>query len=331
MIDVQVSSEYLHAMADVPGSQILVTGALGQIGSDLTTTLQGKYGKDSVLTTDIHDEGSQEGPFQFLDVLDYEAISKTISEYSIDTIYHLAAVLSAHGEKDPDLCEKVNLGGLQNILDAARNHGCRVFAPSSIAVFGPDSRPIAMQHSSLSPTTVYGRTKKDGEEMMLKYFHNYGVDVRGLRYPGLLSWTTPPTGGTTDYAVRVFFEIHANEKYDFFVREDTKLPMMMMQDAIRATMEIMSAPSENLSRWRSGYNIRGISFSASELANCIRSRNPNAEMRFIPDERQEIADNWPEDVDDAPARNDWGWQSRFDLEELVDSMIAGVAQSSSSF
>ena len=330
MIDVQVSSDYLHVMVGVSGSQILVTGALGQIGSDLTNTLRAMYGEGSVLTTDIHDEGSQEGPFQLLDVLDYEAISRAISEYSIDTIYHLAAVLSAHGEKDPDLCERVNLGGLQNILDAARNHGCRVFAPSSIAVFGPDSRPIAMQHSPLSPTTVYGRTKKEGEEMMLKYFHNYGVDARGLRYPGLLSWTTPPTGGTTDYAVQVFYEIHENGKYDFFVRGDTKLPMMMMQDAIRATMELMGAPSEKLSRWRPGYNVRGVSFSAMELANCIRSRKPNAVMRFIPDERQHIADTWPEDVDDAPARNDWGWESRFDIDQLVDSMMAGVAQSSSS-
>ena len=166
--------------------------------------------------------------------------------------------------------------------------------------------------------------------MMLKYFHNYGVDARGLRYPGLLSWTTPPTGGTTDYAVQVFYEIHENEKYDFFVRGDTKLPMMMMQDAIRATMELMSAPSENLSRWRPGYNIRGVSFSASELAHCIHSRKPNAVMRFIPDERQDIADNWPEDVDDTPARSDWGWESRFDMDQLVDSMMAGVAQSSSS-
>jgi len=317
-------------MVGVPGSQILVTGALGQIGSDLIKTLRAMHGKESVLATDIRDKESQEAPFQLLDVLDYESISRVISEHSIDTVYHLAAVLSAHGEKDPDLCERVNLGGLQNILDAARNHGCRVFAPSSIAVFGPDSRPIARQDSLLSPTTVYGRTKKEGEEMMLRYFQNHGVDARGLRYPGLLSWTTMPTGGTTDYAVEVFYEVHKNGKYDFFVREDTKLPMMMMEDAIRATMELMSTPSEKLSKWRSGYNIRGISFSASELANCIRARNPDAAMQFIPDERQDIADTWPEDVDDTPARAEWGWESRFDVDQLVDSMINGVAQSSPS-
>lgn len=312
-------------MADSPGDRILVTGALGQIGSDLVSRLREVYGQNSVIATDVQDQGDFPAPFLHLDVLDRDSLRQIISHYSIRTIYNLAAILSAHGEKDPDLCERVNLGGLQNVLDASREYGCRVFSPSSIAVFGPDSRPIARQASSLNPTTIYGVTKKKGEEMMLRYWENYGVNARGIRYPGLLSWKTVPTGGTTDYAVEVFNEIQAKGEYTFYVREDTRLPMMMMEDAIRATLMLMEAPSQGLSRWRAGYNVRGLTFSAIELATMIIAKKPGVEMRYIPDDRQKIADSWPEDLDDSPAKQEWGWKSAYDLEKMVDVMLAGFA------
>ena len=186
-------------------------------------------------------------------------------------------------------------------------------------------QPIVRQASSLNPTTIYGVTKKKGEEMMLRYWENYGVNARGIRYPGLLSWKTVPTGGTTDYAVEVFNEIQAKGEYTFYVREDTRLPMMMMDDAIRATLILMEAPSQGLSQWRAGYNVRGLTFSAIELATMIIAKKPGVEMRYVPDDRQKIADSWPEDLDDSPAKQEWGWKSTYDLEKMVDVMLAGFA------
>jgi len=312
-------------MVEPSDHRILVTGARGQIGSDLVTRLRESYGQDSVIASDVQGQGDVPSPFLHLDVLDQLGLHQAISEHSITTIYNLAAILSAHGEKDPDLCERVNLGGLQNVLDASREYGCRVFSPSSIAVFGPDSRPVAKQETPLNPTTKYGFTKKEGEKMMLKYWEDYGVDARGIRYPGLLSWKTLPTGGTTDFAVEVFSKIQAEGEYTFFVREDTKLPMMMMEDAIRATLLLMKAPGHSLSRWRSGYNVRGMTFSAAELADAIKRRIPSAEMRYVPDSRQKIADSWPQDLDDSFARLEWGWKSTYDLESMVVAMLEGFA------
>ena len=330
MVGVEVSSASCCDMPGHAGDNILVTGALGQIGTDLVSALRKTHGTETVIATDIYDRGNTDGPFMILDILEIAEINRLIRENSIGTIYNLAAILSAHGEKDPDLCERVNLGGLQNILDASKENRCRVFSPSSIAVFGPDSRPIAYQDSPTSPTTVYGKTKKKGEEMMLKYWRNEGVDTRGIRYPGLLSWKTIPTGGTTDYAVEVFHHIEDSGEYTYFVEEDTKLPMMMMEDAIRATKLLMEAPQSKLSEYRTGYNVRGLSFTAKQLSDQIKRYRPQSKFTFTPDERQLIANSWPEDLEDSAAVSDWNWNSSFDLDRMVKTMLDGFSQSSSS-
>jgi nucleoside-diphosphate-sugar epimerase len=243
-------------------------------------------------------------------------------------VYHLAALLSATAEKLPELAERVNVGGLITVLEAARKHSLRVYAPSSIAVFGPDSPNHAPQVTPLNPTTVYGRTKVTGERLARNYWNQYGIDVRGIRYPGLISYKAPAGGGTTDYAVEIFHEALANGHYDCFVRADTRLPMMYMDDAIRATISLMDAPAESLGESRVGYNIAGISFTAAELADAVAARVPDFTCDFKPDVRQEYADSWPDSIDDELARQDWGWRAEYDLDELCDTMIAGLQLSS---
>ena len=316
-------------MAEPPGDRILVTGALGQIGTELVSSLRENYGREKVLATDIRepDAGSSfpEGPFSNLSVLDGTGMEKMIQEEGIGTIFHLAAILSATGEKDPELCQRVNVGGTVCVLEAARDFGLKVFAPSSIAVFGPDSPDIALQSSPLNPTTMYGKTKVTGEILGLNYWKQYGVDVRGLRFPGLISWKAPAGGGTTDYAVDIFRAAVEYGHYECFVSEDTRLPMMYMNDAIRATERIMQADLESLGDSRAGYNIKGISFTAGELADKIAERIPEFTCDFIPDFRQEVADSWPNDVDDQPARDDWGWKANYDLGRMVDEMISNIS------
>tara|TARA_Y100000768_G_scaffold381930_1_gene361396 strand:- start:40 stop:990 length:951 start_codon:yes stop_codon:yes gene_type:complete len=316
-------------MAEPPGDRILVTGALGQIGTELVSSLRENYGREKVLATDIRepDAGSSfpEGPFSNLSVLDGTGMEKMIQEEGIGTIFHLAAILSATGEKDPELCQRVNVGGTVCVLEAARDFGLKVFAPSSIAVFGPDSPDIALQSSPLNPTTMYGKTKVTGEILGLNYWKQYGVDVRGLRFPGLISWKAPAGGGTTDYAVDIFKAAVEYGHYECFVSEDTRLPMMYMNDAIRATERIMQADLESLGDSRAGYNIKGISFTAGELADKIAERIPEFTCDFIPDFRQEVADSWPNDVDDQPARDDWGWKANYDLGRMVDEMISNIS------
>lgn len=316
-------------MAEPPGDRILVTGALGQIGTELVSSLRESYGKDNVLATDIRvpDDESifPDGPFSNLSVLDGTGMEKMIQEEGIGTVFHLAAILSATGEKDPELCQRVNVGGTVCVLEAARDFNLKVFAPSSIAVFGPDSPDIALQSSPLNPTTMYGKTKVTGEILGLNYWKQYGVDVRGLRFPGLISWKAPAGGGTTDYAVDIFRAAVEYGHYECFVSEDTRLPMMYMNDAIRATESIMQADLESLGDSRAGYNIKGISFTAGELVDKIAERIPEFTCDFIPDFRQKVADSWPNDVDDQPARDDWGWKADYDLGRMVDEMISNIS------
>jgi nucleoside-diphosphate-sugar epimerase len=299
-------------MGTVP-KPILVTGALGQIGTELVEALQDKYGKESVIPTDVREAN---GCTQ-LDVMDAEGIENLVRSKGITDIYHLAALLSATGEKNPDLCWSVNVDGLVNVISAAKKYGCRVFSPSSIAVFGPDCPKHAPQVTGLNPTTVYGKTKVVGEHLAM----SSGIDMRGLRYPGLISWKAPAGGGTTDYAVEIFHAALSEGHYNCFVREDTRLPMMYMDDAIRATLELMDTPFDSLGTSRGGYNIAGCSFTAGELVNSIQRHIPEFTCSFEPDVRQNYADSWPDSIEDDMARKEWGWISKFDLDKIVDDMI----------
>ena len=316
-------------MTEPPGDRILVTGALGQIGTELVSSLRQRHGKDKVLATDIRSPKQEsnfpDGPFSNLSVLDGDKMERVILEEDIGTVFHLAAILSATGEKDPELCQRVNVGGTVSVLEAARDFNLKVFAPSSIAVFGPDSPNVAPQEGPLNPTTIYGKTKVTGEILGLNYWKQYGVDVRGLRFPGLISWKAPAGGGTTDYAVDIFRAAVNHGHYECFVSEDTRLPMMYMEDAIRATESIMQADGESLGNSRVGYNIKGISFTAGELADKIAERIPGFTCDFIPDFRQKVADSWPDDVDDEAARNEWGWEANYDLGRMVDEMISNIS------
>ncbi len=299
-------------MGTVP-KPILVTGALGQIGTELVEALQNKYGKESVIPTDVREAN---GCTQ-LDVMDAEGIENLVRSKGITDIYHLAALLSATGEKNPDLCWSINVDGLVNVISAAKKYGCRVFSPSSIAVFGPDCPKHAPQVTGLNPTTVYGKTKVVGEHLAM----SSGIDMRGLRYPGLISWKAPAGGGTTDYAVEIFHAALSEGHYNCFVREDTRLPMMYMDDAIRATLELMDTPFDSLGTSRGGYNIAGCSFTAGELVNSIQRHIPEFTCSFEPDVRQNYADSWPDSIEDDVARKEWGWKAKFDLDKIVDDMI----------
>ena len=315
-------------MLTLEQKNILVTGAAGQIGTDLTTTLREKFGNQNVVAmghkTPMPKDIAEGGPCVMSDVTDIEGYRKIVVNYQIDTVYHLAAILSATGESKPQLCYDVNLNGLYNVLEVAKDNGQRLFCPSSIAVFGHGT-PLenTPQETVLKPTTMYGVTKVAGELLCDYYFHKYGVDVRGIRYPGLISWKTRPTGGTTDYAVEIYYEAVLNNKYECFVRADTKLPMMYMPDAIKGTLDLMDAPLENL-KHHSDFNFAGMSFSAQELADCIATRMPDFECTFNPDSRQAIADSWPDSIDDSAASKEWGWKPSYDLEKMSDDMLENL-------
>ena len=301
---------------DRPSGRVLVTGALGQIGTELVEALQEKHGHDNVIATDIRDTKG----CKILDVMDKEGIEKLVLEQDITEIYHLAALLSATGEKNPELCWNINVVGLENVISAAKKNNARLFSPSSIAVFGPDCPKIAPQMTPLNPTTVYGKTKVVGEHLAM----SSGIDMRGIRYPGLISYKAPAGGGTTDYAVEIFHAALKNGHYDCFVRKDTKLPMMYMDDAIRATLELMEMPLEKLSGARGGYNISGCSFTAEELVKSIQRHLPNFTCTFKPDIRQTYADSWPDEIEDDVAFKEWGWKAGFDLDKIVDEMIINL-------
>ncbi len=311
--------------------KILVTGATGQIGSELTMDLRKNYGNDNVVAVGHSRKPSDElfnsGPFEFVDATEKESVEKITKKYDVDTIYHLAAVLSATGEQNPRLAWKVNMGSLYNVLEIAREQNIfRVFWPSSIAAFGPAGpRVKTPQETVLIPQTMYGVTKVAGELLCNYYFIKFDVDVRSIRYPGIISSEVLPTGGTTDYAVAIFYEAIKNRRYTCFVREDTVLPMMYMPDCIKATIKLMQADLSTIKRHDS-YNVAGMNFSAGELATEIKKYIPEFKCDYKPDFRQEIADSWPMSIDDSAARRDWGWKPDYDLATMTKDMIAKLSR-----
>ena len=306
--------------------KILVTGSVGQIGSELTMALRDKYGSDNVVAGGRKTKPSEKllnsGPFEIMDITDKDAIEKVVKKYEIDTIYNMAAILSAAGEQNPLICWNVNINGLYNILEVARKYKItRVFVPSSIAVFGPETPRInTPQETILKPKTMYGVTKVSGELLGDYYFKKFGLDVRGIRYPGIISSETLPGGGTTDYAVEIFYEALKNKKYTCFLKKDTVLPMMYMPDCIKATIDLMEADLSNL-KHHCDFNLASMSFSAGELADEIKKYIPDFRCEYKPDFRQAIADSWPQSIDDSSARKEWNWSASYNLQSMTKDMI----------
>ena len=308
--------------------KILVIGSNGQIGTELVLSLRERYGNEAVFAADLSESCPAiiiNGPYVQLDVLQKEAIREYIISNEIKEVYLLAALLSATAEKNPDFAWKLNMEGLFTILDLAKEkHIDKIFWPSSIAVFGPttpaDKTP---QYTIMEPSTVYGISKLAGERWCEYYHNKHQVDVRSLRYPGLISYKSPPGGGTTDYAIDIFHKATAGIDYDCFLNETSALPMLFMDDAIRATIELMEAPSEQI-KIRSSYNLAGVSFTPKELSEAIKKQLPDFNITYNPDFRQAIADSWPNSIDDAITEQHWGWKARFDLPKIVDEMIKNI-------
>ena len=310
--------------------KILVIGASGQIGVELTLALRQLYGNNNVIASDLREENSLlkgTGPFVSLDVMNKEMLHVQVVRQNVTQIYLLAAILSATGEKNPHLAWHINMQSLLNVLEIAREEKLKkVYWPSSIAVFGPTSpKQNCPQKTVIEPITVYGISKYAGEFWCNYYNEKYGVDVRSLRYPGLISYKSAPGGGTTDYAIDIFHQAIAEKKYDCFLSEKTYLPMMYMPDAIRATLELMEAPPENISI-RTSYNISGMSFSPKEISAEIKKHIPEFEINYKPDFRQEIADSWPQSIDDSTARKDWNWKEEYQLKEMVADMLSNLTK-----
>lgn len=308
--------------------KILVIGAGGQIGSELVLALRSRFGTESVIASDVKEncpEVIQSGTYIQLDILNREAVRKYIIEESITEVYLLAALLSATAEKHPDFAWKLNMEGLFTILDLAKEgHLKKIFWPSSIAVFGPTTpRDNTPQYTVMEPSTVYGISKQAGERWCEYYFNKFNVDVRSIRYPGLISYTSLPGGGTTDYAVDIFYKAKKEGKFDCFLSADTQLPMMYMADAIRATIELMETPKENV-KIRSSYNLSGCSFTPTQIAERIKRYLPDFTINYTPDFRQAIADSWPKSIDDSHARNDWNWKEEFNEDKIVEIMLMNV-------
>lgn len=305
--------------------KILVIGASGQIGVELTLALRKIYGNSNVIASDLREQNpllEGTGPYVSMDVMNKEMLHVQVIRQGITQVYLLAAILSATGEKNPGLAWNLNMQGLLNVLDIAREEKLhKVYWPSSIAVFGPTSpKQQCPQQTIIEPTTVYGISKYAGEFWCNYFFQRFGVDVRSLRYPGLISYKSAPGGGTTDYAVEIFHEALDEKKYECFLREDTYLPMMYMPDAIRATIELMEAPADKISI-RTSYNVSSMSFSPKEIAAEIQKHVPEFRIQYKPDYRQAIADSWPQSIDDAVARRDWGWKEEFDLAAMTGDML----------
>jgi len=308
--------------------RILIIGACGQVGTELVENLQAIYGANNVIASDVRksdNEVFKNSPFETLNVLDKKQIAEIFSKHKPTIVYHLAALLSATAEANPKFGWELNMDGTFNIFDACLEYGVsRIFWPSSIAVFGPTTpRVNTPQRTILEPNTVYGITKMTGERYCEYYFNRYGLDVRSIRYPGLIGWKSLPGGGTTDYAVDIFYHALRTGKYECFLSETTALPMMHMEDAVRATLEITNAPS-NLIKIRSSYNISGVSFNPEELSNAIRNEINNFEITYKLDHRQKIADSWPQSINDEDARADWGWKETYNLEKLVKNMLENL-------
>ena len=308
--------------------KILVIGAGGQIGSELVLALRKLFGIDFVIAADVKEDCPaiiSDGPYVQMDILDRENVRKYIIEEAVTEVYLLAALLSATAEKHPDFAWKLNMEGLFTILDLAKEgYIKKIFWPSSIAVFGITTpRENTPQYTIMEPTTVYGISKQAGERWCEYYFNKFNVDVRSIRYPGLVSYTSLPGGGTTDYAVDIFYQAKKTNSYDCFLAADTQLPMMYMADAIRATIELMEAPIEQI-KIRSAYNLSGCSFTPAQIANDIRKHLPEFSITYTPDFRQEIADSWPKSIDDSCAREDWGWKEEYTESKIVQIMLENV-------
>lgn len=308
--------------------KILVIGASGQIGVELTLALRKIYGNNNVIASDLREQNpllEGTGPYVSMDVMNKEMLHVQVIRQNITQIYLLAAILSATGEKNPNLAWHLNMQGLLNVLDIAREeHIHKVYWPSSIAVFGPTSpKQNCPQQTIIEPTTVYGISKYAGEFWCNYFFQRFGVDVRSLRYPGLISYKSAPGGGTTDYAVEIFHDALEEKKYKCFLKEDTYLPMMYMPDAIRATIELMEAPADKISV-RTSYNLSSMSFSPKEIAAEIKKHIPEFTIKYAPDYRQAIADSWPQSIDDSVARNDWGWKEEYNLEAMTKDMLTNL-------
>ncbi len=310
---------------------VLITGSCGQIGTELAVKLRESLGVDNVIASDIREPNEilkASGPFESIDILDKASLHDVVAKYGVNQIYHLASLLSATGEKNPKLAWEVNMGGLLNILDLAKEQKLnKVFWPSSIAVFGPNTPKVnTPQEVITEPSTVYGISKLAGERWCDYYFQKYGLDVRSIRYPGLISYKTLPGGGTTDYAVDIYFKAIKDKKYECFLKEDTRMPMMYMDDAIRGTIDLMDAPSEKISI-RSSYNFTAMSFTPEEVYAAIKAEIPEFRISYKPDFRQAIADSWPQSIDDSVARADWNWQHEFDLAKMTKDMLSNIPQS----
>lgn len=311
-------------------TKILVIGACGQVGTELVENLAKTFGSDRVIASDIRDEASFSVKYIKLDVMDREAVKTVVLEEGISEVYHLAALLSATAEKHPEFGWKLNMDGLFSVLDLARDgYLKKIFWPSSIAVFGPTTpKQDTPQYTVIEPTSVYGISKFAGERWCNYYHQRYSVDVRSIRYPGLVGWKSLPGGGTTDYAVDIFHQALKNGSYTCFLSEETALPMMYMSDAIKATMEIMAAPADKI-KIRSSYNVSAMSFNPRDIADEIRKHIPDFSINYEPDFRQEIANDWPASINDAEARHDWGWDPEYNLEKMVSDMLQNLKQTSS--
>lgn len=308
-------------------SKILLIGAGGQLGSELTQGLWSVHGVDNVITSDVKEAQGilKEGRFEQLDVMQKDHLFDLLKKHEITQVYHLAAILSAKGEQNPQWAWKLNMESLLQVLEAAQQLKLhKVYWPSSIAAFGPSTpKDNTPQDAVMDPTTVYGISKLAGERWCEYYFKKFGVDVRSLRYPGLIGYKTKPGGGTTDYAVDIYFKALENKTYECFLSADTYLPMMYMNDAVKATIDLMEAPADNV-KVRSSYNISSMSFSPEEIAISIKKIIPDFTITYKPDFRQAIADSWPKSIDDSRAREDWGWQHQFGLEEMTKDILGNL-------
>ena len=306
-------------------TKILIIGACGQIGTELTQKLRAIYGVENVIASDIRKlniDVVNTGPFEVVNALDFNQIQHLVEIHNIDEVYLMAALLSATAEKNPAFAWDLNMNSLFHVLNLAKAGKIKkIFWPSSIAVFGPTTpRENTPQYTIMEPSTVYGISKQSGERWCEYYHKTFGVDVRSIRYPGLISWSSPPGGGTTDYAVDIFYKALLEKKYECFLSSETKMPMMYMEDAIAATIQIMQAPAEQI-KIRSSYNLAAMSFTPTELASQIKKHIPDFNISYNPDFRQKIADSWPASIDDSSAREDWGWNHKFDIESMTLDML----------
>lgn len=322
-----IIATFAKTVSIIPMDNILVIGACGQLGSELTVALRKIYGEDHVIGADKNEEIPQikGGPFEQLDVMDMNRVKEVIEKYNVTEVYHLVALLSATAEASPRFAWELNMKSLVNLLDLAKEGFFkRLYWPSSIAVFGPSTpRENTPQDTIMDPNTIYGISKQAGERWCDYYFHKHDVDVRSLRYPGLIGYKSQPGGGTTDYAVDIYFKAKARKPFSCFLKEGTALPMMYMDDAVRGTIELMQTSAENV-KIRSSYNLAAMSFTPAMIYESIKKIIPDFSISYAPDFRQEIAESWPMSIDDTPARQDWGWQHKYNLDKMTEVILQNI-------